>query len=234
MKKLSVIVLMVASLSFAGMAEAAKPRKMRTRNADRIGMYAVGSIGQTQYSNSQDGVELALADFLAVRDVTNISTETEDSDFGYQVSFGYRFHRFLAAEFTLAQYGELSSIARGDYNPEGTIVTADAKSDFYFSGPMISALGILPAGEKFEFFGRLGYLFASVRSEFVTHIDGDLAGGGMTRSDSSELIYGVGASYHVNQVYSVRLEYQRFDQVGSDDTGSEDGAAYLLGLTVRF
>jgi opacity protein-like surface antigen len=234
MKKLSVILLMVAGLVFAGAAEAAKPKKKRTRNANRVGIYAVGSVGQTIYSSSPEAVEQDLVQFLADREVTNIEVSSEDSDIGYQASFGYRFTRYFAAEFSLAQYGEMSSEARGDYNPEGTVLTADAKADFSFSGPMVSVIGILPAGERFEFFGRLGYLFASARREFATHVDGDLAGGGMIRADSQDLVYGIGASYHVSQVYSLRLEYQRLDDIGSPTTGSEDAAAYLLGLTMRF
>jgi hypothetical protein len=56
----------------------------------------------------------------------------------------------------------------------------------------------------------------------------------MIRADSHDVVYGIGASYHISQVYSLRLEYQRLDDIGSPTTGSEDASAYLLGLTMRF
>jgi hypothetical protein len=50
MKKTPVVVLAVLAVAFSAYAEAAKPRK-RSRNADRIGPYAVGFAGQTTYTS---------------------------------------------------------------------------------------------------------------------------------------------------------------------------------------
>jgi len=102
MKKLTVIVLAVFSVAFAGYSEAA-PKK-RTRMANRIGAYGGGFIGYSNYSNDQSGAEQSLEDILASADVPfqNVTSSTENKDIGYQVMFGYRFLRFFAAELGLA------------------------------------------------------------------------------------------------------------------------------------
>src|SRR5262245_33784298 len=113
MKNFPVIAVVCLGLLFAGLAEAA-PKK-RTRNQNRIGPYAGAMIGQSSYTEDQSNNEDTL---LAILDdngipLDNATVKTDDSAFGYQLAFGYRFHRYLAGEIALAQYGELSSKASG-------------------------------------------------------------------------------------------------------------------------
>ena len=164
MKKITVIVLVVLSLGFAGFTEAATPKK-RTRNANRIGPYAGALVGYSQYSGNQDENEQNLVDILENSRYPHmeITTSTEDTDIGYQALFGYRFHRFFGAELGLAQFGELKSTAKTemDFGDGRGYVPTSVSLTFTAGGPMLSAIGILPLGERFELFGRLGYLFTS-------------------------------------------------------------------------
>ena len=99
----------------------------------------------------------------------------------------------------------------------------------------IPGLGILPINDKFEFFGRLGYLFTSSKRELTSRVDGQRGGFGSIRGDSQEMVLGVGAAWHFNQVYSARLEYQKLEEVGEDNvTGVEDLDVIGLGVVVRF
>ena len=46
---------------------------------------------------------------------------------------------------------------------------------------------------------------------------------------------GLGFAYHFNQVYSLRLEYQKIDSVGQQDrTGTEDLTNIGVGFLIRF
>jgi outer membrane autotransporter protein len=100
---------------------------------------------------------------------------------------------------------------------------------------VFSAIGILPIGEHFEAYGRLGYLFASTEREFVLRVDGQTAGTLTAKGDSQNVVYGLGVSWHINQVYSIRAEYQQIDEVGQvSRTGTEDLATMNLGLIMRF
>ena len=237
MKNKSVILLSVLALAFAGYAEAAKPKKKRTRNANRVGAYGIGFIGQSQYPNDQTANENELLSILTGtgNPVRNLSADTEDTDFGYNATFGYRFNRYFSAEIGLAQYGSVSSTARSEMDFGQGFVPTSLKIKFTPGGPVMSAIGILPINDKFEFFGRAGYLFASAERELSSNVDGQGGAFGSAKGDSQNLVLGIGGAYHFNQVYSVRFEYQKIEEIGEDNrTGLEDLNFYGLGIVVRF
>jgi OmpA-OmpF porin, OOP family len=237
MKKIAVIVLVVAGLLFAGLAEAA-PKK-RTRNQNRIGPYGAGFVGYTSYKNDQSGNEFGLEDILTNNDIPfrNLNVETEDKDFGFQITFGYRFNRFIAGELGLVQYGELVSSADAelDFDGTGNFVPANVALSFSAGGPLISVIGILPIQDKFEVYGRVGYLFGSVEREFTSRVGGERGVSGAAKGDSQVPVYGVGVSWNINQVYTIRGEYQLVTDLGeSARTGQEDLDVLTVGLIVRF
>jgi opacity protein-like surface antigen len=233
MKKISVIVLIFVSFMFAAYAEAATPKR-RTRNMNRIGPYGGVLVGAARYTGDQSGVEGDLLDFL--NGAQNVSVETEESDIGYQAAFGFRFHRYIAAELALAQFGDLSSTGRADINNgAGGTVPETLKLTFSVGGPVISAVGILPLNEKFEFYGRVGVLFASSDREITQRVDGETIGFGSSKGDSTEMVLGLGASWNINQMYSIRAEFQKIDGIGDPNkTGNEDLQVAALGLIIRF
>jgi hypothetical protein len=162
-----------------------------------------------------------------------VSSETED--IGYQATFGYRFNRYFAAELGLVQFGELSSTVRGDIDQGNGFIPANVKYAFNVAGPMISAVGILPFGEKAEAYARAGYLFASSEREISARVDGQNGGATSAKGDSREPVFGIGLAYHFNQVYSMRVEYQKIDSVGQQDrTGTEDLTNIGVGFLIRF
>lgn len=235
MKKHSVIVLVLSGLLIAGLAEAA-PKK-RTRNANRVGPYAGALISLTTYTSDQNINEQAVINYLESQDVTfdNVSTSTDDSDMGYEAVFGYRFNRYVAAELGLLQVGDLVSTVSGDYNTGAGVVPASVSFTYNFGGPVIAVLGILPLNDKFELYGRAGVLFASADRDATARIDGDGQRIGGIKGDSTEMVYGVGAAFHINVMFSIRAEYMRFSDVGDPaTTGTEDANNIGIGLTVRF
>ena len=236
MKKISVIVLVVISLAFAGMAEAAKPKK-KTRNANRVGAYGSMLVHQVRYTGDQSELEQELSAFLMNQNAPtrNVSTSTKNTDVGYQATFGFRFTRYFAAELGLVQYGELSSSVNGEIDQGTGFVPASVKLAFTVGGPVVSAVGILPLNDKAEFFGRVGYLFASSDRSLTTRLDGQNGGSNSASGDSQNLVLGAGFAWNVNQVYSIHVEYQKIDKVGQKSrTGTEDMTVLGVGLLVRF
>src|SRR5262249_26273454 len=144
---------------------------------NRVGPYVSGLVGLSTYGGDQSNDEQSLIDLIEDAGVPfqNESVGTEDSDFGFQAAFGYRFARYVAMELGLVQFGELTWELTADVDlPDDNEGFVPAKFDYAFKvgGPLISAVGILPLGEKFELYGRLGFLFASVEREFTSRING--------------------------------------------------------------
>jgi opacity protein-like surface antigen len=238
MKKIPVILLVASAVAFAGLAQAA-PKK-RTRNLNRIGPYVTAFVGNTSYSGDQSSIEQELLDLLDVTSIPsqNLSASTDDSDIGYAAAFGYRFNRYIATELGLVQYGSLASQATGEFdfpNDNAGFITDKLELAFHVGGPLISVLGILPVNDKLELYARAGYLFASVEREFTEHIEGQGGVSGSARGDSQNLVIGIGANWNFSQVYSMRFEYEKLNDVGQGSrTGTEDLDFLSLGLIVRF
>jgi hypothetical protein len=240
MKKISVVLLVVLGLALAGMSDAATPKRKRTRNQNRVGPYVTAFVGMTSYSGDQSGDEQSLIDILDDAGVPfqNENTGTEDSDIGYTASFGYRFSRYIAGELGLSHFGSLTSTLTADVDlPQDSEGFVPARFEYSFNvgGPVISVLGILPVKDKFEFYGRVGYLFASVEREFTSKINGQRGLSGSAQGDSQNLVYGAGLTWNINQMYSVRAEYLVLDDVGQGNrTGKEDLSTMSIGMVVRF
>ena len=236
MKKITIVLLAVFGVGFAGFTEAAAPKK-RTRNMNRIGPYAGALIGYSDYSGDQTENEQNLVDILenTGNPFENLSSSTENTDIGYQALFGYRFHRFFSAELGLAQFGDLKSTAKADMDFGQGFVPASVSLTFAAGGPMLSAIGILPIGEKVELFGRVGYLFTSSERELTSRVDGESGTFGSAKGDSQDVVYGVGFTWNINQVYAIRVEFQQLDQLGQENrTGAEDVTVMGAGLVIRF
>jgi len=234
MKNVSVIVLVVVGLLFAAYAEAAKPKR-RSRNANRVGPYAGALIGNATYTGDRAQDEADLEDTFAGIPTQDLTIGTDDKDLGYQAAFGYRFNRYLAAEFELVQYGELNTGARANADLGDGFVPVSIDLNFHTGGPQIAVLGILPIGEKFELFAKAGVLFASSEREFVVKVEGDTSSFGSVKGDSTNGVFGVGGSWNINQMYSIRAQYERVDNVGEKGrTLTEDITIASIGLIVRF
>lgn len=237
MKMSPTLVFVSLALVCGGIAGAATPKKPPSYNQNRLGPYAVGSIGTTSYTSDQAGNEGFLLDFMTQGSpAQNLDASSDDSDFGYQAQFGYRFHRYFAAELGLLMFGDLTTKASGDvdYDETGEFVPVESTLRFHPNGLLLSALGILPVGTKFEVFGRVGYLFANAEREIVIRTTNQTLLDGSFQDDTTELVYGLGLVFNLNQVYSLRAEYQFADNVGSDGVGFEDLNFLALGFQMRF
>jgi opacity protein-like surface antigen len=234
MKNVSVIVLVVFGLLFAAYAEAAKPKR-RSRNANRVGPYAGALIGNATYTGDRTQDEADLEDTFDGIPTQDLTIGTDDKDLGYQAAFGYRFNRYLAAEFELVQYGELNTGARANADLGDGFVPVSIDLNFHSGGPQLAVLGILPINEKFELFAKAGVLFASSEREFVVKVEGDTSSFGSVKGDSTNGVFGVGGAWNVNQMYSIRAQYERVDGVGEKGrTQTEDITIASIGLIVRF
>ena len=127
--------------------------------------------------------------FYAGAGYTNFSAD--DIDVGALTGrFGYRFHPNFAVE------GEASV---GIDDDDG--VELDNSIALY-------GVGIVPVGEQFEFFARLGYHRTEVSY-------------GPSSDEQDGFAGGVGGQWNVNERFGVRLEYTRLegDDVGADAIG---------------
>lgn len=98
---------------------------------------------------------------------------------------GYKFNKNLAVE---GQYGGLGKVK--------TTAGGSAKGD----AASLAVVGMMPVGDKFDLYGKLGYADAKTKiSAFGAE--------GVSRSAPT---YGVGAQYNINPMLGLRLGWDRY------------------------
>src|SRR5262245_53067283 len=181
----------IAALLAASGLIASSAVMAQAKPADQ-GFYIGGSFGQSEASGSCP---------------SGFSCDFKDTD--WKLFGGYRINRNFAAEVFYADHGEISIKARGG--------SATAKSS-PFGGV---GLGILPLGNQFELFGKLGI--------GSTSVDASATAGGLSAgaSDSgSDVVFGIGGMFNFSRNLGVRAEWERYNDSEID--------VLSIGLQYRF
>jgi len=191
---------------------------MSSAQAADTGFYVGGSLGQSKVSDfdgSDFDAELASAGFTS-------STSSDDTDTGWKAFAGYRIMKYLAVEGAYTDFGEFTanSIITA---PSAGIVNSKVEAEAW----TVSALGILPLGDKFSLFARLGVNFWNVDGTVTGTGSGGVASESVS-DDGTDWVYGVGAAYNLTKNLSVRGEWERYD--------FDDGDVDLLsaGISLNF
>ena len=119
----------------------------------------------------------------------------DDEDTGLKVFGGFKANQNFAIEALWADLGEVSASAGG--------TTATVGVD----GFGIAAVGMIPLGEKFGVFGKVG--------AFMWDASGGGAASGLSE-DGTDLMFGAGVNWNFTEKVGLRAEWERFDIDGDD------------------
>ncbi len=215
-----------ASLGVAGTASAAEE-----------GWYIVGFAGEASAQNINQGeLDENTSDVFGSVGLTIVdATSTlDDSDTAFGLAGGYQVNPNFAAELAWVDLGEISYAANGTVTDGVDTFDAGLGIDQSTSGPVFSILGIVPIGERFSVFGRLGIALMSVDADATVSLDGESASDGVS-TDRSNLMYGIGGEFSLNRAFGIRLGWDRYAEVGSEDQAGEvDIDVISLGLRYNF
>jgi OOP family OmpA-OmpF porin len=173
---------------------------MSAQAAD-TGFYVGGSAGQAEVSDFS-GADLDAE--LATLGITS-SSSTDDTDTGWKLFAGYRLMKYLAVEGAYTNFGEATAHSIIT-SPVSGVVDTTLEAEAW----TVSALGILPLGDKFSLFGRLGVNFWNADISAVG-TGGGAAAAVSDDDDGTDMVYGVGAAYSITKNLSVRGEWERYD-----------------------
>ena len=174
----------------------------------------------------------------------------DDSLTPWGLQVGYRFNKWVAVEVGYVDLGEflytqpghlsgqlgvlcdLDSCLDDDGNP--TVVAVPISGEFERSvqltsaGVTASVLGMLPVGRSFDVHVRGGIYYADTRVtnrlRFINDADSsDVFNLLHRRVDASqtELFGGLGGAWYINRNFALRVEYQKYFDVGDDEKAGE-------------
>jgi OOP family OmpA-OmpF porin len=142
------------------------------------------------------------------------SCDTKAAAFG--ILGGYQINRNFAAELGYHDFGRVTLSGPGSAN-----IKANAAE---FVG-----LGAYPFANRFSVYGKLGAYHAESK------LSPPGSGSVSLKDRNTDLTFGFGAQYDVTREAGVRAEWQRYKNVGGDDTGGKhDIDVISIGLIWRF
>ncbi len=156
------------------------------------------------------------------------SSSLDDSQSVYGAQVGYRWNQYFAAEVGYAHLGEAKYDFSGVLNYTNVLTGSPTISEdvdfqtaytFTSAGPTLAAVGLFPIGAQFELQGKLGLFFADTRQTVRIRDVEESVNIYHRRMDASqnELFAAIGATWVATESLSLRIEYQRFFDVGDDE-----------------
>lgn len=197
------------------------------------GWYVLGFAGESSASGlSQGQVDDNLAAIFESVDVevVSFSSVLDDSDTGFGVGGGYQLNDHFAFEFAYVDLGSIGYRAEGTVTDGVDTFDADAVFESSADGPVVSVLGILPIGERFSVFGRVGLSLLNAKGTARITVDGE-EGRASQSSQKSDPMFGVGVEYDLTRHFAIRLGWDRYLDVATENVaGDTDADLYSLGV----
>jgi len=167
--------------------------------------------------------------FAQVFGATASTTSQDDSDSGYKVYGGFRFGRHFALEGGYSDFGSFSS-RRVVTAPTAGTATTDVTS----RGAHFDVVGIVPLGQRFELFGKVGLIRTTTTTRTTSTGSVVAFGLGQERDVHISPRIGAGAEFLLTPQLALRLEYE--DQNLEFQFFDESKSVQLLslGLKLRF
>jgi OOP family OmpA-OmpF porin len=160
---------------------------------------------------------------MAIPALVDPGGRVDGKDGAFKLFGGYQFNPNFALEAALVDLGDVSYSGFFTGNPPLTVSGPVAGGRIQNSGLNLSAVGVVPLGQRFVLFGKVGmFLWYSEAT--------DVTGGVATYSedDGADLSVGLGASVAIGQKVSLRAEWERFDM------SNVDVDLVTLGFAYRF
>jgi OOP family OmpA-OmpF porin len=139
----------------------------------------------------------------------NASIDDDDTDLGYKLFGGWKFHKNFALE---AGYFNL-----GKFGFTGTTPTSSLTGTAKFQGLNFDAVGILPLTEKFSALGRLGLTYTQGKDTFATTGNISVPNNNPSKSEANYKL-GLGVQYDLTRALGLRAEWERYrvnDAIGN-------------------
>lgn len=141
----------------------------------------------------------------------------DDKDTAWRILGGYQINRNFAVELGYHQLGEASASFPG------------GRVDFEANAIELVGIGALPLANNFAVYAKAGFYWGETKAT------GSNALGSVDEKESNtDLTYGVGAQYNFNPKFGIRAEWQRYANMGGEETGESDVDVLSIGVIVRF
>jgi OmpA-OmpF porin, OOP family len=188
------------------------------------GFYIGGGLGWSDASIDSAGINAA----ATAVGFASAATTADDNDTGFKLFAGYQLNRNFAVEVGYANLGKFSTITTTT-GPAATISGEVKVENNWFA----DLVGIVPFGNNFSFFGRIGLLYSETKvSAFGAGPGGTVAVN--SKEDDISWKAGLGIGYDFTNQFGIRGEWERYRVSEGSGGGKADVDLWSVSLRFRF
>ncbi|MEE2731797.1 MAG: outer membrane beta-barrel protein [Pseudomonadota bacterium] len=169
--------------------------------------------------------------------------DTSDSDIAYQIQLGWEISRYVAIEVAYSDYGDADSEYRyqnADVNGHQASSTAEYQANL--TAANISIKGMLPLGDTFRLYGKVGYAkwLAEVSWNETLYFDDrvDSRSTGSDDVDGNDVSYALGLDFRLTDSLILFGEYftqlAEYEDVAGETHDWFEASAVTLGVRWQF
>jgi len=196
--------------------------------AQQSGIYLGASVGRAKVDLDKND----LVTDLSSLGVTNISSSQDDTTTAWKIFAGYQFNPYLSLEGGYVDFGKYKVKVNGSSVDGGVTYKGDVDAQAVFA----DLVGHLPLMENaLSIFGKVGGAYTRLKVSQSLSVGGDFLS---DDERDNEFVWKLGAGFRYNftKQFGVRAEYERYFNVGGNDTtgGQSDVGMWSIGATFLF
>ncbi len=187
-------------------------------SAALFALVAASTPALSQDAGWYGGLGIGQSTFIGACDGISSPDSCQEKNTAWKIFGGYQFNRNFAGEFGYTDLGKTTASFVGF----GSLSNA-------VTGFELTGVGSLPVNQQVSVYGRLGFFLWNADFKDGTGLIGSASASGMG------LTFGFGASFNLATNVALRLEWQRYKEVGDVNT-TINGDIDLIGagLVVKF
>jgi OOP family OmpA-OmpF porin len=173
------------------------------------GFYVGGSLGKSDMKDHCEGVSISC----------------DKTDKAWKIFGGYQMNRNIAIEAGYTDLGETkASGVQG-----GVAVNGNVSAKVW----ELAGVGMMPLGRDLSLYAKLGVYHASTDSQASAAVPGFSTSGSQSDTNT-DFTVGFGVQVSILRNLAARAEWQKYNDVGGNNTGKTDVDVLSAGILYRF
>jgi hypothetical protein len=135
---------------------------------------------------------------------------TDTHDIGYGFAVGYQLSQYFAGELSYVDMGTVHYDGQGVISGNGTSYSSRLLLSAKTKGPLVSAVGIWPMGDRISLDARAGMFFGRTRVRGPAYLESTYYGDVSDKDNKNAVMLGAGINWAMSPGTAIRAGYTRF------------------------
>jgi opacity protein-like surface antigen len=134
---------------------------------------------------------------------------SDTKDIGYGFAVGYQFSQYLAGELSYLDMGTVHYEAQGTVSDGGSVYNSQTFLSAKTKGPLITAVGIWPMGDRISLDARAGMFFGRTRLRGSLFLESSYFADVSDKDNKNSVMLGAGVNWAMSPGMAIRAGYTR-------------------------